>query len=166
MEVTSDIILRGTAWDSAIKGLSGIFSTRPHYQIYMLSLAIGIMYDKRIENPEENGEDPKSVPRNVIINNDKGKLDFYFQAAILSTKTEDLDEETRLDLAFGDKTDFPKLSTLNQFANYGVTVLAGLVGDTELESISKIRDFMSSSIEGNNFDIDDLDLDNFSDIDL
>ena len=76
MEITSDIQLKGTAWNKAITGLSDIFKTRTHYSLFMLSLAIGIMYDKRIETPEENGEEPKSVPRNVINNNDNGKLDF------------------------------------------------------------------------------------------
>ena len=56
MEITSDIQLKGTAWNKAITGLSDIFKTRTHYSLFMLSLAIGIMYDKRIVTPEENGE--------------------------------------------------------------------------------------------------------------
>ena len=73
MEITSDILLKGTAWNRAINELGSIFTTRTNYSIYMLSLSIGIMYDKRIENPEEAGEDVRSVPRNVINNNDNGK---------------------------------------------------------------------------------------------
>ena len=45
-------------------------------KMVMLSISIGIMYDKRIEKLEENGEDPKSIGRNVFVNNDNGKLDF------------------------------------------------------------------------------------------
>jgi len=160
VEITSDIQLRGTAWNKAITNLSGIFAPKIHYSLFMLSLAIGIMYDKRIERPEENGEDIKSVPRNVINNNDNGKLDFYFQAAILSTITESLTEEQRLELAFGEKLDFNKLTFLVQFANFGVTKLAELVGNTPLESMDNIKNFMVSTVEGRNFDIDALPIDN------
>lgn len=159
MEITSDIHLRGTAWNKAIAGLSDIFKTRTHYSLFMLSLAIGIMYDKRIEIPEENGEEEKSVPRNVIANNDNGKLDFYFQAAILSTLTETLSEDKRLELAFGEKTDFNKISFLTQFANFGVSKLAELVGNTPLESMDNIKNFMVATVEGRNFEIDALPLD-------
>lgn len=159
MEITSDIQLKGTAWNKAITALSDIFKTRTHYSLFMLSLAIGIMYDKRIETPEENGEEPKSVPRNVINNNDNGKLDFYFQAAILSTLTETFTEEERLELAFGEKTDFNKVTFLTQYANFGVTKLAELVGSTLLESMENIKNFLVSTVEGRNFEIDALPLD-------
>ena len=109
MELTTDIYLRGTAWSKAIEALSPIFKTRTHYMIYILAMTIGIMYDQRIEKPDEDNEDVKSVPRNVLQNNDNGKLDFIFQAAILSTTTEQFEEEERLDLAFGEKTNFKKI---------------------------------------------------------
>ena len=67
MELTRDVILHGTAWSKAADNLSEIFKTRPHYMLFMLSIAIGIMYDKRIEALEENGEDPKSIGRNVLL---------------------------------------------------------------------------------------------------
>ena len=156
MEITTDILLRGTEWAKAIDNLSLIFKTRTHYSIYMLSMAIGIMYDKRIEKPDENGEDPKSVPRNVLQNNDNGKLDFMFQAAILSTSTETYSEDERLDLAFGEKTDFNKLAYLTQFANFGVTVLNAQIGDSVIETMENIKNFLFSTIEGRNLDIDAL----------
>ena len=156
MEITTDVLLRGTEWAKAIDNLSTIFNTRTHYSIYMLSMAIGIMYDKRIEKPDENGEDPKSVPRNVLQNNDNGKLDFMFQAAILSTSTETFSEDERLDLAFGEKTDFNKLAYLTQFANYGVTVLNAQTGDSVIETMENIKNFLFSTVEGRNLDIDAL----------
>lgn len=159
MEITTDIHLKGTAWNKAITGLVDIFTTRTHYSLFMLSLAIGIMYDKRIETPEENGEEIKSVPRNVINNNDNGKLDFYFQAAILSTLTETLTEEERLELAFGEKTDFNKVAFLTQYANFGATKLAELIGSTALETMDNIKNFLVSTVEGRNFEIDALPLD-------
>ena len=105
---------------------------------------------------DENGEDPKSVPRNVLQNNDNGKLDFMFQAAILSTSTETYSEDERLDLAFGEKTDFNKLAYLTQFANYGVTVLNAQIGDSIIETMENIKNFLFSTVEGRNLDIDAL----------
>ncbi len=157
MEITTDISLRGTAWNTAIENLSDIFKTRPNYMIYMLSLSIGIMYDKREEKlPIEEGEEIRSVPRNVIRNNDNGKLDFMFQAAILSTTTEQFSEEERLDLAFGEKTDFKKLDFLTQFANFGVTKLIEYIGDTPIESMENIKNFFALTVEGRNLEIDAL----------
>ena len=157
MEITTDISLRGTAWNIAIENLSDIFKTRPNYMIYMLSLSIGIMYDKREEKlPIEEGEEIRSVPRNVIRNNDNGKLDFMFQAAILSTTTEQFSEEERLDLAFGEKTDFKKIDFLTQFANFGVTKLIEYIGDTPIESMENIKNFFALTVEGRNLEIDAL----------
>lgn len=156
MEITTDVLLRGTEWGRAISSLGEIFKTRTNYSIYMLCVAIGIMYDKRIEKPEENNEEPRTVPRNVLQNNDNGKLDFIFQAAILSTKTEDFSEEERLNLAFGEKSDFNRMAFITQFANFGVTKLTELIGASTIESMENIKNFFSSTVEGRNFDIDTL----------
>lgn len=156
MELTTDIYLRGTAWSKAIEALSPIFKTRTHYMIYILAMTIGIMYDQRIEKPDEDNEDVKSVPRNVLQNNDNGKLDFIFQAAILSTTTEQFEEEERLDLAFGEKTNFKKIDYLTQFANFGVTKLVELIGDSAVETMENIKNFLVSTVEGRNLDIDAL----------
>jgi len=156
MELTTDVSLRGTAWNTAIDNLSLIFRTRTHYSLYMLALAIGVMYDRRIERPEENGEDVRNVPRNVLQNNDNGKLDFIFQAAILSTTTEQFSEEERLDLAFGEKSDFKKIDFLTQFANFGITKLVELLGNSSVETMDNIKNFLVSTVEGRNLDIDAL----------
>ena len=156
MELPKDVILRGTAWAKAADNLSGIFKTRPHYMLFMLSISIGIMYDKRIEKLEENGEDPKSIGRNVFVNNDNGKLDFMFQAAILSTTTQEFSEEERLDLAFGEKTEFNTMGFLIEFANFGVTKLVELIADTPLETMENIKNFLVSTVEGRNLDVDGL----------
>lgn len=156
MEITNDIQLKGTAWNKAISDLGDIFATRTHYSLFMLSLSIGIMYDKRIEIPAENGEDVKTVPRNVLNNHDNGKLDFYFQAAILSTLTENLSEEQRLDLAFGEKNEFNKMAFLASFANFGVEKLVEQIGATPIESMENIKNFLVSTVEERNFEIDEL----------
>ena len=156
MEIKSDILLKGEPWNIAVENLSGIFATRTHYSLFMLCLAIGIMYDQRIDEFDESEEDPKSVPRNVISNNDNGRLDVCFQAAILSTLTLDLGEEERLELAFGEKADFNKIAFLQSFANFGVTKLNEQIGTTELESMDNIKNFMVKTVENRNFDIDPL----------
>lgn len=156
MELTKDVILRGTAWSQIIENYTPIFKTRPHYMLFMLGLSVGIMYDKRIAEPDENGEEPKSVPRNVLQNNDNGKLDFMFQAAVLSTTTEDFSEEQRLNLAFGEKSDFNKMVFLTEFANFGATKLAELIGESVLESMENIKNFLFSTVEGRNLDVDGL----------
>lgn len=156
MELTTDVSLRGTAWNRAIDTLASIFKTRTNYSLYMLALTIGVMYDRRVEKPEENGEDIRNVPRNVLQNNDNGKLDFIFQAAILSTTTEQFSEEERLDLAFGEKTEFKKLEFLTQFANFGVVKLVELIGDSTVETMDNIKNFLVQTVEGRNLDIDAL----------
>lgn len=153
MEITTDIALRGSAWDIAIDAFAPLFKPRVQYSIYMLSLSIGIMYDQKILSEEDYRH---SVPRNVIQNNDNGKLDFMFQTAILSTTTESFTEDQRLELAFGDKTDFKKIEFLTQFANFGVTKLIEQIGASTLESMENIKNFLSSIVEGNNLDIDAL----------
>ena len=153
MEITTDIALRSTAWDQAIYALSPLFKPRSQYSIYMLSLSIGIMYDRRIASDEDYRH---SVPRNVLQNNDNGKLDFMFQAAILSTTTESVTEDERLELAFGEKTDFKKIDFLTQFANFGVTKLVEHIGASPIESMENIKNFLAATVEGNNFDIDAL----------
>lgn len=156
MEVKSDIMLRGTAWDTACKSFADIFKPRVNYNLYILSLSIGLIYDKRIEIPEENGEEERSVPRNVIQNNDNGKLDYFFQAAVLSTMTEKFTEEQRLELAFGEKTEFNKLAFLTSFANYGVTKLIECIGTTNIESMENIKNFLIATVEDRNLDIDEI----------
>lgn len=157
MELTSDIPLRGDAWDRALKELSTIFSTRTNYSLFLLSCSIGIMYDQRIEKPiETTATEEHSVPRNVIHNNDNGKLDLMLQAAILSTRTLNISEDERLQIAFGDSTDFNKRDFLLQFANYGVTKLIEQIGITKLETMENLKNFLCTSVEGRNFDIDSL----------
>ena len=123
MELTRDVILRGDAWVLASDKLSPIFKTRPHYMIFMLALSIGIMYDQRIAELDNSTDETRSIPRNVLQNNDNGKLDFMFQAAVLSTSSQAFSEEERLDLAFGEKVEFNKMAFLVEFANFGVTKL-------------------------------------------
>lgn len=162
MEITTDVILKGTEWSNAINNLSLIFNQRTNYSIFILAISIGIKYDKRIENNTENGEDVKYVPRNVLQNNDNGKLDFMFQAAILSTTTIDISEDERLELAFGEKGDFNRIGCrsqidfLSQFANFGITKLNECVGNSDIETMDNLKKYLVSVVEGQNIEISDL----------
>lgn len=156
MELTTDVLLRGRVWAKVIDELAPIFKTRTNYNIFILCISIGIMYDQRIERFEDDDLEPRNVPRNVMHNQDNGRMDFMFQAAVLSTKTVNLSEDERLELAFGDKEEnegFNKLSFLTQFANFGVTKLEEQIGDSIVESMDNIKTFLTSTVEGNNFDI-------------
>ena len=157
MELTTDIILKGTTWDKAINSFSSIFKTRTQYSMYMVCVSIGIMYDKRIDTSLISDEDIQhSIARNVIRNNENGLLEYFFQAAIMTTKTETLTEKDRLELAFGEGNNFKKIDFLTQFANFGVTKLIELIGDTSRESMEQIKNFIYATIENQNIDIDEL----------
>lgn len=156
MELTTDVLLRGQTWARAIDELSPIFKVRTNYNIFILCMSIGIMYDQRIDKLDDDDLEPRNVPRNVMQNQDNGRMDFMFQAAILSTKTLDLPEDKRLEIAFGDKEEnetFNKLAFLTSFANFGVTKLSEQIGDSIVESMDNIKMFLTSTVEGNNFDI-------------
>lgn len=162
MEIRSDIPLRGSVWDNAITSYNGIFEPRTQYMLFMLSLAVGIMYDQRIATPEGSEEfNSRSIARNIINTHDHGKLDFYFQAAILSTSTENLSEEQRLQLAFGEDTDYKRIDLLIEFANFGVTKLMEKVGGTPIETMENLMNFLIATVEGHNFEIDTLSEEDF-----
>jgi hypothetical protein len=70
--------------------------------------------------------------------------------------TEDFSEEQRLNLAFGEKSEFNKMGFLLEFANFGATKLKELAGESVLESMENIKNFLFSTVEGRNLDIDGL----------
>lgn len=160
MELTKDFLLRGPIWAETIDKLAPIFRTRTNYELFSLCLAIGIMYDQRIPSFDDGGNDPRNVPRNIIQNNDNGRIDLMLQAAILTTSSfNHMSEDQRLDLAFGEKKtndQFDKYDFLLSFANYGVTKLHECIGSSNFESMELIKDFLVKTIEGNNFEIDAL----------
>ncbi|OJV65158.1 MAG: hypothetical protein BGO41_00940 [Clostridiales bacterium 38-18] len=157
MVISSDILLKGKIWRNTVSALSNIFKTRTNYSIFVICSTIGIMYDKQIESFEENSEDPIYVPRNVISQYGD-ELDFIFQTAILTTELIDLNEEKRLELAFGEenKEEFDKVKFLIKYANFGITKLSEKIGIDELETIENIKIFLVSTVEGSNFEIDSI----------
>ena len=158
MVISSDILLKGIAWHKAINDLSRIFKTRTNYSIFIMCVSIGIMYDKQIETLDEYSEDPLYVPRNVLTQN-REEMDFLFQTAILTTNVENFDEEKRLELAFGEekKEEFDRIKFLVRFANFGITKLVDKIGIDDLDTMENIKNFLTSTIEGTNFEIDSID---------
>lgn len=161
MDFRSDVVLRGMAWDQTIRNLGNIFTKKnaTNYSIFLLSMSIGIMYDKQVKKLEEAEDgDTYTVPRNVLTtHNMDGRMDFMYQAAILTSQTVDFGEDERLEMAFGDDYDSSKkIEFLTGFANFGATKLAEKVGSSDLESMENIKNFLVSTLEGRNFDIDAL----------
>ena len=146
MEIKSDISLKGKEWNEALDKYKEIFATRTRYQVYLLSVAIGIKYDERIEKLEET-ETFSTVPRSVISMHDHGMLDYCFQAAILSTKTEDMEEKERIRLAFTEVNEFDKVKFLTEFGNFGVKKLLEQDGIDKIDTMQNIFNFLIGLVE-------------------
>lgn len=158
IKASSQIPLKGDVWVKAIASLSDIFKKRTNYDIYLMSTVIGILYDKQIDELEytDTVNEPPSVPR-VIFNDNSEIFDYLFQSAILTSKNYDFDEDTRLDMAFNyENSDFNRIQMLTKFANYGITKLFDLVGNDSLETMENIKNFLAGTMEGTNWDIDEL----------
>ena len=127
----------------------------PDVEVYCVVVEYGFG-GSTTQLPEYKEDDDIIIGRNVFYNNDNGKLDYMFQAAVLSTTTEQFTEDERLELAFGEKTDFNKVGFLTEFANFGVTKLVELIGNSTLESMDNIKNFLVSTVEGRNLEIEEL----------
>jgi hypothetical protein len=173
MEITTDVILKGSDWRKALNIFSPFFpqSLQPNYSIFAISISIGIMYDKQLEiageeTPEEK-ENRASVPRTVLHPHNTD-LDFLFQSAILTTSLVTFDETQRMDLAFNPSTEiqFAKLDFLTKYANFGVGKLLEQGSDDSIEAMQNIKSFLASTIEGYNYEIDGISEDDLSEEDL
>ena len=164
MEITGDIILKGSNWRKALTAFASFFpqSSQPNYSIYAISLAIGIMYDKQLdiagEETDADKETRPSVPRTVLHPHNTD-LDFLFQTAILTSKLVDFNETDRMQLAFNPKCDikFNKFEFLTKFANFGVGRLIEEASDDPIETMENVKKFIASTVEGYNYDINAID---------
>lgn len=147
MEITTDISLKGKTWENILGKLKGTFFDS-YWQVYALCASIGIMQDKQKEN-EVSEDEPKTIPRNVLIHHENSALlDFMFQTAILTTTCIEMDEDRRLELAFGkEKNDFKRLDFLTKFANYGAHVINKEIetADTENEMMGALMTFLNAT---------------------
>lgn len=161
MVIQSDIILKGNEWRTAIQACSMLFTQRVRYDVFLMATTIGVLYDRRIDAlaDDELSDTTPSVPRNVFNNNSE-VFDELFQTAILTTTTVDLPDEMRLDLAFGEGDGtFDKRAFLISFANFGITKFVTLLSNDEIETAENIKNFVTRTLEGSNFDLDPIVLD-------
>ena len=150
MEITTDATLKGVIWADTIDRLKGtIFDTQ--WGIFALCISIGIMYDQQTEF-DSSDQEPRYVPRNVLHHAENvALLDFMFQAAILTTKHIDMDEDQRLELAFGDEkdSDFNRIAFLTKFANYGAERIYEQLSesDDDIETMESLMSFVNAAYE-------------------
>ncbi len=154
MELKTDAILRGPIWADTLDRLVGtVFKT--YWDVYALSISIGMMHDCQIESdemvPEGYDAEPKSVPRTVLGHSqNKALLEFMLQTAMVTTKHLDFDENERLEIAFNEdkKLDFNPIAFLTKYANYGITMIKEVIDDTDdLEMLEALMVFLNSTYE-------------------
>ena len=154
-KITADVILKGEIWEQVFNSLQPtIFKTQ--YGVYALCMAIGIMYDKQMTFEDVDTDEQRYVPRTMLYQK-KAELELLFQTAILTSENVDFDEDKSLELAFGHTIkDFNEMQFLTRFANFGATILKEKIADDPLETMENLKDFITSTFEGTNFDIDPL----------
>jgi hypothetical protein len=126
-----------------------------YWDLYALSISIGMMYDGQIENedmaPSDYKENPRLIPRNVLIQNkNKSLLDFMLQAAMITTKHVDFSEQQRLEIAFSSKTveSFNPMHFLTKYANYGILKIKAAIGDaSDVELMQKLMEYLDDIYE-------------------
>lgn len=155
-QITRDVVLKGEVWDRVINRLCPhIFRT--YYSVYLLCASIGIMYDKQAVFEGTDSDEEKTIPR-TVLHNRQTELEILFQTAVLASHEIEYNEDTRLELAFGCEKmyNLTSMQFLTLYANYGAIVLDNKVTEDSLETIEAIKDFLTSTVEGTNFDIDPL----------
>ena len=164
MEIVTDITLKGSNWRKALDAFAKFFpqQLQPNYSLYAIGISIGIAYDKQLDIAgEENDvekENRPSVPR-TVLHQHNSDLDFLFQTAILTSKLVDFDELDRMKLAFASDCNikFNKFEFLTKFANFGVTKLYEKLSTDPIETMENIKNFLAQSIEGYNYELDEID---------
>lgn len=173
MEIKSDVSLKGGNWRKALDVFAPFFpqSLQPNYSIFVISMSIGIMYDRQLDVAGEESEEEKdnraSVPRTVLHPHNTD-LDFLFQSAILTSSCVEYTDDERMSLAFNTVCEIKidRLEFLSKFANFGVGKLLEQASDDPVETMEKIRNFLASTIEGYNYEIDAISDDDLSIEDL
>ena len=161
MEITGDVILKGSNWRKALDAFAPFFPQflQPNYSIYSIGIAIGIMYDKQLDiaGEEVENEIRPQVPRTVLHPHNE-QLDFLFQTAILTSNLVEFSQDDRMKLAFSPTCDikFNKFEFLTKFANFGVTRLLEEASDDPIETMENVKKFIASTLEGYNYDINSI----------
>ena len=91
MVINSDIILRGSVWRETADAYAAIFKPRTNYDVFLVSAAIGVVYDTRKETVDDDSGQDISIPRTVF----NGRIDAFeklLQTAVLSSGISELVE--------------------------------------------------------------------------
>lgn len=162
MELTTDAYLKGPIWAETIDRLVGsLFKT--NWDIYALSITIGIMYDAQIEPedmvPQGYEGEPRYVPRTILGHTqNKALIEFMLQASMITTKHIDLNEDERLEVAFNDdkKYEFNPIAFLTKFANYGITKIHKVInGCDDIEMLESLMRFLNTTYESGICELND-----------
>lgn len=154
MQITADVTLKGPVWAEMLDLLvDDIFSR--NWDLYALSISIGMMYDGQIDTeamvPDGYKENPRYIPRNVLIQNkNKSLLEFMLQAAMITTKHVVFSEQERLEIAFSSKESesFNPMQFLTKYANYGIVKIKDAIGDaSDVELMQKLMAFLDDIYE-------------------
>lgn len=173
MEIKSDIDCKGSIWyrvahEYGYNEDAKFFDT--FWGEFKTCLAIGILYDKQIDDADLSDDDEKvSVPR-TMFNRHSSEMDLFFQSAILTSNCVKLSEKDRLYLAFSseiseDELDdseikemqqgvseealnFDKIRFLKRFANYGATKMADCLNENDSVTMEKLAEFLMASYNG------------------
>ena len=128
------------------------------------------MYDKQVEFEQLENQNT-SVPRTMLNRmENRSLLEYMMQTAILTTKTVDYDEKTRLTLAFGEDKDkdpeFNEYAFLTKFANYGLTIIDEEIGEytNDQEMMQTLMSFLNEKFENGVQPVLDLDSIDFSEL--
>lgn len=169
MEIRSDLIFKGPTWSNVDRGYrKKFFETQ--WGIFKICLSIGILYDKQLDDEKTDlEEDGLDIPR-TMFNRNGAEMQFFFQAAILTSRCVELSEKDRLYLAFseeipeeeleGDDAEllkrgvseaalkFNKIDFLRKFANYGAQKLNGCLSINDSETMECLIEFLNASYKG------------------
>lgn len=162
MYIGSNVVLRGDVWADTIEKIKPVIDT--FYEVYVLSIAIGIFADKQIDALNTTlYPDSKFEINSATLHHNIQILDLLFRSAIITTTNVNFSEDARMELAFNDDSkseetkNFNQMAFLTKFANYGVTQLAQRLTDDSLENIEALNKYVVECADGLGFDDFDFD---------
>ena len=169
MEIRSDLIFKGPTWSNVDRGYrKKFFETQ--WGIFKICLSIGILYDTQLDDEKVDlEEDGLDIPR-TMFNRNGAEMQFFFQAAILTSRCVELSEKDRLYLAFSEEIPeeelegedaellkrgvsetalkFNKIDFLRKFANYGAQKLNECLSINDSETMESLIEFLNASYKG------------------
>ncbi len=173
MEIKSDIECKGSTWYKVAHGYGFNEETKffdTFWGEFKTCIAIGILYDKQIDDTELSDDDEKMTVPRTMFNRHSSEMDLFFQSAVLTSTCISLSEKDRLYLAFSSEIsedelkesemkemqqgvstealNFDKVKFLKRFANFGATKMAACLNDNDSVTMEKLAQFLMDSYNG------------------